>query len=135
MNTGSKYVVYADDDLDDHYLVADLFSKIYPDIRLIAFETGTELVEFLQQPNITVDPPRLIILDVNMPIWDGLQTLQEVKKMPGLRKVPVLMFTTTVHPPDRDQALKLGAAGYVLKPTSYRELEAVIGSFSGYFGL
>jgi CheY-like chemotaxis protein len=131
--TSGKYVVYADDDLDDHYLVSDLFTKIHPDLRLIAFETGAELVEFFQRQDEDSDLPRLIILDVNMPIWDGLQTLREVKKLERLQNVPVLMFTTALNLPDRDQALSLGAAGYVLKPTSYTELSVIIESFSSYF--
>ena len=60
--------------------------------------------------------PRLILLDINMPGWSGLQTLTEMRKNPELREIPVLMVTAEQLGKDVSSAFARGAKGYVIKP-------------------
>lgn len=68
----------------------------------------------------------LILLDINMPVMDGLKLLEMVRKDPQYRETPILMITTEGRAEDRDRALELGANAYITKPLqSQQVLEAV----------
>jgi CheY-like chemotaxis protein len=127
-----KYVVYADDDEDDQLLMKETLSRVFPDCSLLTFGSGFELVSFFREQNVESIAPSLIILDVNMPMWDGLRTLEEIKKIPGFLSIPVMLFTTSINESDRNEAFRLGAIAMVTKPSTYTELEIIITSFKDY---
>ena len=62
--------------------------------------------------------PDLIITDINMPDMNGFELIQQVRQLPGMRFVPILTLTTESDPSKRDDAKKLGATGWLVKPVS-----------------
>ena len=128
-----KYVLYAEDDPDDQFLMREVLSKVVEGVQLVTCENGQEAYTYLKQLPEHAVQPVLIILDLNMPVWDGMRTLRELKAEADFINVPVLIFSTTNNENDRHQALELGAVAFVTKPTTYRELETIITSFTAYF--
>src|SRR5437879_5958505 len=71
--------------------------------------------------------PHLVVLDVSMPVMDGLQVLEEIRKMPGLEGVPVVMYSALSDEVTRRKAMALGARDYLVKGwTDLGELQATI---------
>ena len=70
--------------------------------------------------------PDLIITDVNMPNMDGLELIRNVRTLPGFRFTPILTLTTESQAAKRDEAKKLGATGWLVKPVSGTDLIKVI---------
>jgi CheY-like chemotaxis protein len=128
-----KYVLYAEDDPDDQLLMREVLSIVDSTVHLITCEHGKEAFEYLNELPEDAYLPCLIILDLNMPVWDGMETLRALKSEPRFLHLPVLLFSTTNNDSDRNLALELGAVSFVTKPTTYRNLEIIIASFKAYF--
>ena len=73
--------------------------------------------------------PQLIILDLNMPKLNGRQTLQWIKNQPELKHIPVIIYSTSLNPIEKDECLSLGAHAYIIKPISYRESVSIAENF------
>lgn len=63
-------------------------------------------------------PPRLVLLDLNLPARSGFEVLEWLREQPTLRHIPVVVFSSSGRPEDREKARRLGASDYILKPTS-----------------
>ena len=70
--------------------------------------------------------PSVIFLDLNMPKMDGRECLQEIRKSESLREIPVVIYTTSSHQKDIEETRKMGANGFISKPSSLRELHSVL---------
>jgi CheY-like chemotaxis protein len=84
---------------------------------------------------LTGDPvklPSIIMLDLNMPVMGGMQILQQLRGHASYRTVPVIIFTTSQRPADRDRCLALGATAVISKPTSFVDLLDVAKSIKAY---
>jgi CheY-like chemotaxis protein len=93
--------------------------------RLDMVSNGEEALAYLLSADN--DLPGLIILDLNMPRMNGIEFLKTVKTHAGLKKIPVVVLTTSRTDQDISASFDLGAAGYMVKPLDYREfIEAVI---------
>ena len=134
LNSGipENYILYAEDDPDDQTMLRETLMEYRPEISVIMFDNGKQLVDFLEGLQPGKYYPCLIILDMNMPMWDGLKTLAEIKSSHKLKHLKVLIFTTSSSARDKDSALSLGASGYVTKPVIQKELIAFIENFSVY---
>ena len=118
-------VLYADDDGDDIDFVESAFSSTTNNVELVTTQDGIETIEFLEKLS-TMDPdPCLIILDVNMPKLNGRQTLLRIKQNDQLSNVPLVLFSTSSDPRDKEFAKRNGAS-YVVKPFSYENLKSVV---------
>lgn len=109
----------AEDDEDDLYLLQQAFNWHAPDCTLVCVTNGEHLLQELQ----TASPlPQLILLDLNMPLLDGIQTLQILRSQPCYSSVPVVILSTCDEKPTIDRCLALGANAYRVKPTLFNEL-------------
>jgi len=70
--------------------------------------------------------PDLILTDINMPNMDGLELIRNVRLLPGFRFVPILTLTTETQAAKRDEAKKLGATGWLVKPVAGSDLIKVV---------
>ena len=125
---GKHTIVYAEDDNDDVQFVRDCFNQYDNKIELIHAQNGNEaltVLHDLQQKEIT---PCLIILDINMPLMDGRQALVKIKGNEELKKIPVVMFTTSNSHLDKEFAQKWGA-DFITKPLRYSEVEGLAEEF------
>src|SRR5690349_14488676 len=107
--TLKNIVFYADDDTDDLELVEDAFARFSNNVEVITAKDGVQALSYLQTLNEQTPTPCLIILDINMPILNGRDVLRKIKEMPPLSSVPVVLFTTSSSPLDKEFAKKYNA--------------------------
>ncbi len=128
-------VLIADDDSDDVQLTKDCFNENRLPIHVNNVGDGQILMDHLK--NITVskskDLPQLILLDINMPRKSGLEALQELKQDDALRKIPVVIFSTSQASTDIARAYELGASCFVSKPNSFEEWCETMGKLGRFW--
>ncbi len=124
-NTQDPYILYADDDPDDLYLLKETFSKTQPPVSFVGQENGKKVFEFLESIPVGEPLPGIIILDLNMPVWNGTFTLETIKKADVYKQIPVYIFTNSDHPKHREAALTMGAKDFIMKPYSSEDLFAI----------
>jgi CheY-like chemotaxis protein len=116
-------ILIADDDEDDVQMTKECFidNKLAVDVNEVG--DGQYLMDHLQSLKSThgKDFPQLIILDLNMPRKNGLETLKELKEDNMLCRIPVVVFSTSKAPGDIEKAYELGASCFVSKPNSLDE--------------
>ena len=121
----------ADDDADDRLLAKDALNECRLANDLHFVENGEELLDYLHRRNRfaqLADSPRpgLILLDLNMPKKDGREALKEIKADPELRKIPVVVLTTSKADTDIGRIYALGANSFIAKPVSFDSLVNVM---------
>jgi CheY-like chemotaxis protein len=79
------------------------------------------------------DKPCIILLDLNMPIMNGIEFLQAAKNDEQLKHIPAVMLTTSAEQQDKLNSFNLGIAGYMSKPVDYRQFVEVIRSIDAYW--
>jgi CheY-like chemotaxis protein len=139
MNTyKSVTILMADDDPDDRMLTQDALKEAHlaNDIRFV--ENGEELLQYLRHQGAYTDAskaprPGIILLDLNMPKKDGREALQEIKNDPELRRIPVVIMTTSKADQDILKSYDLGANSYVTKPVTFDELVEVVRGLGRYW--
>jgi CheY-like chemotaxis protein len=131
-------ILMADDDADDRMLAKDAFaaSRLANDLRFV--EDGEELLDYLRGDGKYTDPgahprPGLILLDLNMPRVDGREALEEIKRDPELRQIPVVVMTTSQAEADIFQSYDLGAASFISKPVTFEGLVEVMRVLEHYW--
>lgn len=118
MKTSLIFVV--DDDQDDLMLFQDAMNEIDPTIRI---ETAGNGVDALKKLNGELqEEPDYIFIDLNMPLMNGVQCLQEIKKNPAFTHIPVIIYSTSSYERDIMQTINNGAFHYIVKPFSFQEL-------------
>ncbi len=115
-------IMIADDDNDDIQLTKDCFLENKLPVHVCDVNDGQILMDHLKKMiHISRDLPQLIILDLNMPRKSGLEALEELKQDDALRKIPVVIFSTSDTLKDVERAYELGASCFVSKPNSIDE--------------
>ncbi len=116
-------VLIAEDDDGHAELIQRILNRAGLSSESIRFCDGRELLNFLFMigpgPHREHGTHYLLLLDIRMPQVDGIEVLREIKNDPELRKLPVIMVTTTDDPGDIDTCYKLGCSNYVTKPIEY----------------
>lgn len=138
MPRDSTIILMADDDDDDYFLVRDALSgtRLANDLRRVS--NGVELMEYLRRQGRYADPvlapwPGVILLDLNMPLKGGREALEEIKADPDLRRIPVVVMTTSDAEEDVSGSYDRGAASFITKPVSFEELVRVMRSLGDYW--
>jgi CheY-like chemotaxis protein len=106
------------------------------DLRFV--EDGVELLAYLRCQGRYSEPsaapkPGLILLDLNMPKMDGREALREIKNDPTLRRIPVVVMTTSRAEEDIYRTYDLGVSSYVAKPVTFEGLVDVMRALGGYW--
>lgn len=129
------YILIAEDDEDDRFLLQTAFEENGFTDELVFVKDGLELTNFLEK--IKIEPaetvPVFILLDLNMPKKDGREVLKEMKQDIDLKKIPVIVFTTTKNEFEIKRCYELGANTYVVKPVSFDSLVRVIREIRMYW--
>jgi CheY-like chemotaxis protein len=114
-------VLLVDDSKIDTQNVQRAFTKSTIDNPLFVAHNGEDAVHFLQRSGCfqEVPLPGLIILDINMPIMNGLEFLSFVKTHPEYHHIPVVVLTSSLDRTDRLACYRLGVAGYFNKPLAF----------------
>ena len=117
-------VLYVDDDIDDFEVFRAAFHQVYPAGRVIHQTDCTVALRFLQassRPSLDY-----IFLDINMPLMTGLECLRRLKDDAALRHIPVVMYSTFIHPYEREKYRILGAVDSIQKPMDFTEVKSII---------
>jgi CheY-like chemotaxis protein len=140
MKTEGKMItiVLADDDPDDRQLTGDAFSENRLANQLHCVEDGEELMDYLHRrgkyESLRNTPlPGLILLDLNMPRKDGREALKEIKADPGLRRIPIVILTTSKAEEDIIRSYDLGVNSYVTKPVTFESLVELVKVLGRYW--
>lgn len=123
----SVYILVAEDDIDDRFLLETAFAEKGYNEKLTFVENGIELIDFLnnqlsENGQQTGSLPRFILLDLNMPKKDGREALKEIKQDQRFKKIPVIVFTTNKNENEIRRCYELGANTYVVKPVGFESL-------------
>ena len=134
----SIVILMADDDADDRLLAKDALTECRLANDLHFVEDGEELLEYLQRrgkySSMTDSPrPGLILLDLNMPRKDGREALKEIRADPELRKIPVVVLTTSKADTDIGRIYELGANSFISKPVSFDSVVDVMKVLGRYW--
>lgn len=127
--TSRKYILYADDDMDDREMMEHAFLT-ETEYTLLTFPNGEELLRFLREAE-DATTISLIVLDINMPILNGMETLKILKQDEVTKAIPTVMFSTSGSPKDRSEAAQLNT-DVLLKPSSFNEVLNISKTMLGY---
>ena len=140
MKTEGKIItiLLADDDPDDRKLTLDAFAENRLVNVLHCVEDGEELMDYLHRRGKYVNLrgealPGLILLDLNMPRKDGREALKEIKADPNLRRIPIVVLTTSKAEEDIVRTYDLGVNSYVTKPVTFKSLVELIKILGRYW--
>lgn len=126
------YIV-VDDDEDDRFFLRAALEQARRPLPIYEFSNGQELLDYLTY-NASIrddaDNHWLLILDVNMPLMNGIEMVKCIRQNPAWQNLPILMLSTADNPLMKQQALEAGANGYWVKPTA---LSGYVGMFDEFF--
>lgn len=137
-NPASVTIVIADDDSDDRMLIEDAFHESRLANPLVFVENGEELLNYLRGEGKFAKAggnkrPGLILLDLNMPRMDGRTALAQIKADPQLRRIPVVVLTTSKAEEDVLRTYDLGVNSFITKPVSFEALVDVVKTLNHYW--
>lgn len=128
-------VLLVEDDPGDVVLVTEAFEDNKVSNRLHTVADGVEALQFLRQeaPYEDVPQPDLILLDLNLPRKDGREVLSEIKDDERLRRIPVVILTTSKAEQDVLRSYDLHANAYVTKPVDFDRFIEVVRQIDEFF--
>ena len=131
-------VLMADDDPEDQMLVKHAWeaSRLCNDLRFV--DNGEQLMDYLYRRGPYSDPidsprPGIILLDLNMPKKDGREALGEIKNDPDLRRIPIVVLTSSKAEEDICCSYDLGVSGFITKPVTFKGLVEAIKVLGRYW--
>ncbi|HRW05198.1 MAG: response regulator [Caldilineaceae bacterium] len=130
-------ILVAEDDPDDRLLVKEAFEESRLANELHFVEDGEELLDYLLRQNNYSEQnapyPGLILLDLNMPRKDGREALAEIKLNPKLRRIPIVVMTTSKAEEDILRTYDLGVSSFIVKPVTFEGLVDIMRALGRYW--
>ena len=121
-----RTVLVVDDSRLIQHMLQLLLSR-FRGVRVLPASDGAEALDLLgREPEID-----LVLLDINMPVMNGLELLARVRNEPAYKRIPIVMVTTHGDEVSARRCLDMGASGYVTKPVNGPELYKLIESLTG----
>ncbi|MCD6581297.1 MAG: response regulator [Desulfuromusa sp.] len=133
MMKSTKPILLVEDDQVDAMTVKRALKDINITNRLDLTKNGEEALTFLRNPEN--EKPGIILLDLNMPKMNGIEFLEIAKKDDDLKRIPVVVLTTSKEEQDKVDSFNLGVAGYMIKPVDYLKFVEVIRTIDLYWTL
>ena len=126
-----KPILLVEDDQVDVMTVNRALGEIRVTNPIVSRENGEEALKYLRDPGS--ERPCIVLLDLNMPIMNGIEFLQIVKQDENLKRIPVVVLTTSEEQQDKLRSFNLGVAGYMAKPVDYRQFVEVMRTLDAYW--
>ena len=131
-------ILMAEDDPDDRILAREALEEIHLANDLHFVTDGEELLDYLYQRGKYAEPdnaprPGLILLDLNMPRKDGREAIREIKADPNLRRIPIVVLTTSKAEEDIYRSYDLGVSSFIIKPAAFESLVDIMKTLSKYW--
>ena len=117
-------ILLVEDDKVDQMTVKRALKDIKVSNPLEMVENGEEALDYLN--NVENEKPGIILLDLNMPKMNGIEFLKIAKQDDKLKRIPVVVLTTSKEDEDKVESFNLGVAGYMIKPVDYLKFVEVI---------
>ncbi|GGF24062.1 response regulator [Flavobacterium limi] len=127
MNKQIYNLLLADDDEDDCIFFREALDELSFPVTLVTVNDGVELMDFLDV-NISDNLPDILFLDLNMPRKNGYECLTEIKAIQELKRLPVVIFSTSLDTEIVNRMYDNGALYYIRKPGDFSKLKQVIGN-------
>lgn len=124
MEENYKTIIMADDDEDDREFFKIALENISSEYKLLTFNDGASLVKHLREHSDF--KPHLILIDINMPRLDGIESLSIIRQFHSKEEVPIVMYTNSTNDRDVENAIKHGANLYIKKPNDITKLRDLI---------
>lgn len=132
-------ILIADDDAGHIRLIEKNLMRAGLNNPIVRFENGQEILDYLFRRGDGAkrihDKSHLLLLDIRMPKVDGVEVLRQIKADAELKKIPVIMLTTTDDPREVDRCHALGCSTYIVKPVDYEKFSEAIKNLGLFIGL
>lgn len=127
-------ILIAEDDDGHAELIIENLRDAGINNKIVRFRDGQETLDFFFSPQQAPDTGKhrvhgqayMLLLDIRMPKVDGIEVLRQIKSDPELRKMPVLMLTTTDDPREIEKCYSLGCSCYITKPLDYKQFSEIL---------
>ncbi|MGB3293584.1 MAG: response regulator [Phormidesmis sp.] len=131
-------LLLVEDDSNDVLLIQRAFRRANINLPLTIVQDGDEAVDYLQgegqyEDRIQYPMPTLILLDLKLPRRSGLEVLEWLRAQPILRRIPVVVLTSSRENADIDSAYEIGVNSYLVKPVTFAALETMIAALNEYW--
>jgi len=126
-------VLLVDDNLQDAELTMRELKKNNMANHLVHLKNGKEALDFIFAEENLSNPPKVILLDIQMPKINGIQVLEKIKADIRTRSLPVVMLTSSKESPDIQKCYDLGANSYIVKPVNFEGFAAAIKNLGFYW--
>lgn len=130
-------ILLAEDNEDDVVLIRRAFSKVKLLNLVHVVQDGVEALDYLHRrsPYESAALPGLVLLDINMPKKNGFEVMEAMKADPFLRRIPVIMLTTSTRDQDIIRSYEGGACSYISKPPDMGQFIEIVSTFELYWTL
>ena len=140
MSTNREIIILvAEDDAGHARLIEKNLTRAGLNNPIVRFDNGQAVLDFLFRSGSgehrSHDVPYLLLLDIRMPQVDGIEVLRQLKEDPELRKIPVIILTTTDDPREVERCHRIGCASYIVKPVDYNKFAEAIKGLGLYISL
>ena len=125
-------ILLADDDPEDREIIRDAMAVYNAEAFIHFAENGEQALDILERNLALQGVPCLVVLDLNMPRMNGLETLKQIKQHKKLNEVPVIIYSTSINPLEREKCLRLGALEFFTKPVSFQESKEIAKKLLSY---
>lgn len=130
-------ILLVDDSEDDILMATKVFSALGFKHTLNSVTDASQALDYLQCKGKYAarknEPPDLLLLDISLPMMDGFALLRKLKADRALKKIPVIMLTTSSARSDIDRSYECGAASYITKPANFEGFKEVMSNFGHYW--
>ncbi|MGH8372080.1 MAG: response regulator [Gammaproteobacteria bacterium] len=131
-------ILLAEDDQNDVMLIKRAFSKSHVINPIACVENGEEAVAYLSGQGQYADRERhplpfMMLLDLKLPRLSGHEVLKWLREQPGLKRLPVVVLTSSREPSDINRAYEIGANSYLVKPVVFEEFSTLLKQLQVYW--
>ena len=126
-------VLLVEDNPDDVVMIREAFEQSLTPIQLYVVSNGEQAIKFVRRTDPDAPRPSLILLDLNLPIRNGLDVLAELKSDTDFLSIPILVLTTSQAPDDIQRCYSLHANAYIIKPPDFDGFADVINQVATCF--
>src|SRR6478672_7723674 len=134
MAANGRIILHVEDEQNDVLLIARAFRKAETSAQIQVVNDGEQAVNYLNGSSPQQAPvPSLVLLDLKLPRKSGLEVLEWIRSQPGLKRIPVVMLTSSRQPIDINRAYDLGVNAYLVKPVNFDELVGMLKSLDSFW--
>jgi CheY-like chemotaxis protein len=133
MKTPNRPILVVEDDEVDLMTIRRALKEIHVLNPVVSRENGELALSYLRDPDSEM--PCIILLDLNMPVMNGIEFLEAAKSDEQLKRIPVIVLTTSEEQQDKVNSFSFSVAGYMAKPVDYQKFVGVIRSIDVYWTL